>query len=124
MINLESVRTLLEDGRTRLSDQLMLLSSQGYDGRREDSPFGKREETADHSLEMEKRVALIQRVKGALTEVEHALEKLEQGTYGLCDCCGKPIPPARLEAIPDASLCLDCKAKQCKTAAREPKFKS
>jgi len=120
VINLESVRTHLEGERTRLADQLMLLSSQGHDGRREDSSFGKREETADQTSELEKRVALMRHIRERLAEVEHALVKIEQGTYGLCDCCGKPIPPARLEAIPDASLCLDCKAKHNKTAARVP----
>ena len=48
--------------------------------------------------------------------VEHALRKFEEGTYGLCDSCGQPIDPARLEALPQASLCLSCKAKQAKDA--------
>jgi DnaK suppressor protein len=42
------------------------------------------------------------------------LGKLGKGTYGLCDFCGKPIPFARLEAIPQATLCLDCKVLQAK----------
>ena len=55
-----------------------------------------------------------ERLRESLNEVEHALEKYEAGTYGLCDSCGQPIEEARLEAIPQASLCLSCKAKQAK----------
>jgi len=80
--------------------------------RREGSPFGKREEGADEASELEKRLALEERLRESLNEVEHALQKYEAGTYGLCDSCGKPIERARLEAIPQASLCMKCKAQQ------------
>jgi DnaK suppressor protein len=84
--------------------------------RREGSPFGKREEEADEASELEKRLALGKRLEESLNEVEHTLQKYEAGTYGLCDSCGKAIEQARLEAIPQASLCLSCKASQAKDA--------
>jgi RNA polymerase-binding transcription factor len=84
--------------------------------RKEGSPFGKREEGADEASELEKRLALERRLEESLNEVEHALQKYEAGTYGLCDSCGQPIERARLEAIPQASLCLKCKAGQAKDA--------
>ena len=84
--------------------------------RKEGSPFGKREEGADEASELEKRLALEERLEESLNEVEHALQKYENGTYGLCDSCGQPIEKARLEAIPQASLCLKCKAGQAKDA--------
>jgi DnaK suppressor protein len=37
-----------------------------------------------------------------------ALAKVEEGTYGTCDRCGRPIAPARLEAAPKSVLCIDC----------------
>jgi len=80
--------------------------------RKEGSPFGKREEGADEAAELEKRLALEKRLGESLNEVEHAIEKYEAGTYGLCDSCGQPIEQARLEAIPQASLCMKCKAQQ------------
>jgi DnaK suppressor protein len=40
--------------------------------------------------------------------VLRALAKLEEGSYGVCDACGKPIAPARLEAAPESVLCIDC----------------
>jgi len=79
--------------------------------RREGSPFGKREEEATESFELEKRLALEKQIRDNLVRVEHALQKLEKGTYGLCDDCAQPINPARLEVLPQASLCMNCKAK-------------
>ncbi len=84
--------------------------------RKEGSPFGKREEGADEASELEKRLALRRRLEESLNEVEHALQKYEAGTYGLCDSCGQLIEEARLEAIPQASLCMKCKAGQAKDA--------
>src|SRR4030042_5099614 len=68
--------------------------------RKEGSPFGKREEGADEASELEKRLALERRQEDSLSEVEHALQKYEAATYGLCDSWGQPIERARLEAIP------------------------
>jgi len=84
--------------------------------RREGSPFGKREEEAAETLELENRLALEKRVRDQLAEVEHALHKFEEGTYGLCESCGQPIDPARLEALPQAKLCMSCKTQQAKNA--------
>lgn len=94
------------------------VSGQPPAERREGSPFGKREEEANSVLELEKRLALEKQIRASLTGIEHALQKYEAGTYGLCDSCGKIIEPARLEALPQASLCLSCKTHQAKTARR------
>lgn len=77
----------------------------------EGSPYGKREEEATEASELEKRLALEQQLLAALAEVEHALRKLENGTYGRCDQCGQQIPPERLEALPHATLCMKCKGQ-------------
>ena len=94
-------------------EQLRTLGQPSAEGK-EGSPFGKREEGADEASELEKRLALEERLGESLNEVEHALQKYEAGTYGLCDSCGQAIEQARLEAIPQASLCLSCKAQQAK----------
>ena len=108
------IRAHLEIERKRLTEELELKvipsAAEGHEG----SPFGKRDETATESFELEKRLALTQHIREQLADMEYALEKLGKGTYGLCDFCGKPIPFARLEAIPQANLCLDCKVLQAK----------
>jgi len=110
--NFSLLRSRLENERKRLNEQLEQLqaSVRPAEERREGSPFGKREEEATEAAEFEKRLVSEKRIRDLLAEVEHALHKFEKGTYGLCDACGKPIDPARLEALPQASLCVSCKA--------------
>ena len=105
--------SLLKSEQKRLLDELKQLEANARptEVRREGSPFGKREEEATESFELEKRLALEKQTGDHLAEVEHALSKFEKGTYGLCDDCGQPIAPDRLEALPQASFCVDCKAK-------------
>jgi RNA polymerase-binding protein DksA len=116
--NLNILRSRLKSERKRLIEELEQLraSANTTEDRREGSPFGKREEEATETLELEKRLALEKRIREQLVGVEHALHKFEEGTYGLCDNCGQPIDPARLEALPQASLCMNCKAQQAKNA--------
>jgi DnaK suppressor protein len=116
-INLHKVQARLESERKRLVVELdgMQADAQQADAGRDGSPFGKREEEATESFEFEKRLALEKQVSANLAEVEHALDKFKKGTYGLCDVCGQPIPPERLEAVPHANVCLTCKAKYAKT---------
>jgi DnaK suppressor protein len=113
----EQARTFLESEKKRIEDELaqLGLDAKSNDVRREGSPFGKREEEATESLEFEKRLALEKQLYEQMAEVEHALQKIEDGTYGLCDSCGQPIAENRLEALPQASLCIECKAKNAKT---------
>ena len=117
-VDFNILRSRLESERKRLLEELEQLKAtvRPADERREGSPFGKREEEATESFELEKRLTLEKRIREQLVEVERALQKFEDGTYGLCDSCGQVIDPARLEALPQASLCLNCKALQAKNA--------
>ena len=108
----------LKEEREHLTKQLEQLRASAplVGDVREGSPYGKKEEGATEAFELEKRLALEKRLIELLGEVEHALRKFEQGTYGLCDICRQPINIARLEAFPQASLCLSCKTRQAKNA--------
>ncbi len=106
----------------RLTDELEQTQSNASSAeeRREGSPFGKREEEATETLELEKRLTLENRIRQDLAKVEHALDKIQKGTYGTCDNCGKPIDPKRLEALPQANLCMDCAALLAKNGKITP----
>jgi RNA polymerase-binding protein DksA len=67
---------------------------------------------ATEAFEQAKGLAMRQNTERLLDQVERALARFEDGTYGLCTDCGRPIDPARLEALPYAPLCLDCQSKQ------------
>lgn len=73
--------------------------------------FGKRagDHTSDAVMQMERSVAAEQ-LQSASVEIDRALAKLAEGTYGRCDSCGEEIAPERLEALPAATLCVACKA--------------
>ena len=116
--NFSLLRSRLESEQKRLTEQTDQLEAGAHptEERREGSPFGKREEEAAETLELENRLALEKRVKDQRAAVEHALHKFEDGTYGLCEGCGQPMDPARLEALPQARRCMSCKAQQAKDA--------
>ena len=70
------------------------------------------DDASSEIFEHEKTLAVEGAFEGLLAEVRHALHKIEAGSYGVCDACGQPIAIERLEARPQASLCLQCKSKQ------------
>ncbi len=112
----EKIRKKLEEDRRRLTAELEHSATEASHARQDSdgSPFGKREEEADVTYEMGRRASLETHIRNQLHEIEEALEKLDNNTYGLCTMCGKPIDPARLEALPQATLCLKCKNLKAK----------
>jgi len=67
-------------------------------------------EEADPDLyEREKTLALIRTLEDKLGSIEQAFRLAEKGTYGICERCGEKIDPARLEALPQTTLCVKCK---------------
>lgn len=66
------------------------------------------DETDVDAYEREKTWALIQRMRQKLQSVERALTSAQDGTYGTCEGCGLRIEPARLEILPETTLCLQC----------------
>jgi DnaK suppressor protein len=110
-LDLDAIRRTLEERRedtrgrvAHLAERPELGSAQG---------FGKR--IGDGTTEAISRLTEIgvgQSLESTLARVERALDKLDEGTYGECDVCGKPIAPARLQAMPDSVKCLDCAAAE------------
>ena len=75
-----------------------------------ESPYDQHmAETAAATLDREIDLTLQENARGALAKIDRALHKLDEGTYGLCDKCGKAIGKGRLEIAPYATLCVDCK---------------
>ena len=62
------------------------------------------------NVERERDLALSAQARAAVEEIDRALRKTDLGTYGVCERCGKPIPKARLKALPYAALCVACKS--------------
>jgi RNA polymerase-binding protein DksA len=69
-------------------------------------------ETASVTLDREIDYTLEENSEHVLAEIDRALRRIEGGTYGICRTCGRPISPERLEAIPYADQCIDCKRRE------------
>ena len=102
------LRSLLEEERDALSARLAELGY-GTNGLEYDSNFADSSQVTAERGEAEALAATLQET---LVEVEHALTKLSQSSYGLCESCGKAIGAARLEAKPAARYCIDCASKR------------
>ncbi|WP_369431985.1 TraR/DksA family transcriptional regulator [Glycomyces amatae] len=66
-------------------------------------------DSGSKTVEHEHEVAVAGAISERIRQVSHALERLDEGEYGFCEKCGKPIPAARLAAFPSATLCVSCK---------------
>jgi DnaK suppressor protein len=109
---LGSLRVSLEAQRAELRRELTEL---GADPDSDELAFADDRGFADrsHSTEERSRLLSVSRsLRANLREVDAALEKMEAGTYGTCERCGNPIDPERLEAIPWAALCIECKRSE------------
>ena len=60
-------------------------------------------------VEQDRIISRIQERERQLKALERTLEQARQGRYGICEHCHNPIDPARLEALPDTTLCIECK---------------
>lgn len=67
-------------------------------------------ETATY--ERERDLSLLENARTLLDQVDRALRKVAEGTYGVCESCGKKIEAARVKALPHASLCISCKRQE------------
>lgn len=101
-------RQLLEDERADLRRQLAELGFGEEGGLNYDPNFA---DTSQVSAERGEAAALAGQLQEALGEVEAALSRLAEGTYGHCEACGKPIGQARLEAKPAARRCINCASR-------------
>jgi RNA polymerase-binding protein DksA len=106
-------RALLEEQREALRRQLQDMGLDPDDPKIEnlDFDFGFAD-SAQSTAERNKLLALVERLREGLKDVDLALGKVEKGSYGICERCGRPIGAERLEALPAARLCLEDKQKE------------
>lgn len=122
-MNAEQARRSLEAERARLEqvrEAAGRLSSSGEAGGDVVDAGPNASEQANQTIAREIDQNVLQRTEAHLAEVEDALRRLEDGTYGLCQVCGRPIGEARLAAMPATRLCLEDQAR----AEKDPRFRS
>lgn len=100
---LAAARAALEAERERLRAELSeAVESPGQ------MTYGSQAAAASHVFEQQRDLALRDRAGKELELVEAALARIDEGTFGICIRCGKPIAEGRLEALPWAAHCIDC----------------
>ncbi|KFG75996.1 TraR/DksA C4-type zinc finger protein [Streptomyces mutabilis] len=110
----EEARGGLQSEADRLRTEID-SSERSLQGMMRDSGDGAGDDEADtgsKNITREHELALAATAREVLTQTERALERLDAGTYGLCENCGNPIGKARMQAFPRATLCVECKQKQ------------
>ena len=102
----------LRDERANLVHQLSELGANEDGQLRDDVSYGEGfADAAAATAERTEVIGLVDSVKAMLENVDAALERIAEGTYGTCAECGKKIGRARLEFRPESIYCVDCKAK-------------
>ena len=103
MLNTVSERKRLEQELADAQEELALIELKLED--KGDFGLG---EGASTAYEWEMNLALRQAAEAKIESIKAALSRLDRGIYGICEVCGQPIDPARLEILPDTTLCVRC----------------
>ena len=112
-MNTDRYRELLLDERDRVSASIQHLHDDNAgsieDETEEETYDNHLADSATATLNREIDYTLEENAEHLLAAINQALQRIETGTYGTCGRCGKPIAEERLEAIPYANRCIDCK---------------
>ena len=102
---MDEVRTLLAAKLAEIDAQMTTMAAPPSE--QSNISFGKRVgDGTQMAVDRLSQVAVHDNLRIVRVDVLRALEKLDEGTYGVCDVCGDPVPPRRLEALPWAVLCV------------------
>lgn len=110
---LKRFKKRLETERDRLTEMIREIEAEREEVRLTEtssdrSPDPNTAEGGSLAFEMEKELSLLENTRDILANVEEALGRIDDKTYGKCDNCGNAIPVARLDALPYTKWCVDC----------------
>lgn len=109
---IDALKDQLLGERDELQEQLDSIEEESFASTQSDmsGDVGLDDEAADAgtaTFEREKDLSIENNVRDLLRKIDRALNRMDAGTYGLCDRCGRPIAKARIKALPYAELCID-----------------
>ena len=106
-----TLRKQLEGEREELAAQASRLEADAADESWKEPRSDDDAETGTATFERERTMSLARNARQTIIQIERALSRMDAGTYGECINCGEPINTERLEALPQAVDCLDCRRK-------------
>jgi RNA polymerase-binding protein DksA len=107
---LVTLRARLRGDVSQLADEALKRNRQDASGDLSTMPIHMADIGSDN-FEQDFTLTLLESEEGTLQKIETALARIEDGSYGMCETCGEPIPRARLQAIPYALQCVSCARK-------------
>jgi RNA polymerase-binding transcription factor len=108
-VDADHFRTVLLEERRRVTEAMNYIRQEQPDNDDEVHVGTHLADEAALTLEHELDETLEENSSNVLAEIDAALDRVESGTFGICANCGSEIPAERLEAVPWATLCIDCK---------------
>jgi DnaK suppressor protein len=113
---LERFKKRLEDERERLEEKIAdyerdLEEARLTESSSDRSPDPGNAEASSMKLEYAKELSIEQNTLDLLSKANRALERIEAGTYGICESCGRSIPVERLDVLPYSTLCVECASR-------------
>jgi DnaK suppressor protein len=113
---LDRFKKRLEEERERLEEQIAdyerdLEEARLTESSSDRSPDPGNAEASSMKLEYAKELSIEQNTLDLLSKANRALERIDAGTYGICESCGKAIPIERLEVLPYSTLCVECASR-------------
>ena len=119
-------RDRLAEERERLEGLRTDYANDGLTAESEESSLGELSSLDQHQADVgtetfnrERDLSILENIEAELADVEHAIRRLDDSSYGTCEACGKPIDDARLEAMPAARFCLEDQAHAEREARSE-----
>ncbi|CAN5616477.1 TraR/DksA family transcriptional regulator [soil metagenome] len=114
---LDKIRGDLAEERRGYEAQIAELEEESFQGTQSEltGEVGIDEDFADAgsaTFDREQALSIQNNVRDLIDQVNRALSRIEEGTYGACERCGRLIDPVRLEALPRTLLCQDCKRRE------------
>lgn len=113
---LERFRKRLEEEKARLEDQIEdyereLEEARLTESSSDRSPDPGNAEASSMKLEYAKELSIEQNTVDLLNKVDRALDRVNAGTYGVCESCGNAIPVERLDVLPYSTICVECASR-------------
>jgi DnaK suppressor protein len=108
------VRAELKSERERLRSELNLAEEELQDLMRDagDGAGNDQADVGSSTFERDQEMTIVNNARDMLLQSKHALERIADGSYGVCENCGEPIGKMRLMAFPRATLCMSCKQRE------------
>lgn len=109
-MDIEHIRKSLENEREELRSQqeALLITNDN-----QENDYGLSQHSADYATDLflrDRNLALQRNAEDLIAQIDAALSRIDQGSYGICERCGQPIPEERLEAKPYAAYCIGCQS--------------